>query len=96
MEQNLRLVKALQALSQEHKSGSMSTFALSWIRQLSGRDGWGVFIPICGSSKQENVRANAQNIALTDNDFDRISRVLEENQIVGERSYAEQRKYLEG
>ena len=74
----------------------MPAFALSWIRQLSGRDGLGAFIPICGSSRAENVRTNAQNVHLTDEDFKSIQKVLDENETVGERAYPGQRKYLEG
>lgn len=96
LEQNFRLVTALKKLSEERQGYPMSTFALSWIRQLSGRDGWGVFLPICGSSKAENVRKNAQNIELTDEDLERINYVLDEYKIVGARGYGEQRKYLSG
>ena len=96
LDQNLQLVKALQELSERYHDYSMSAFALSWIRQLSNRDGWGVFIPICGSSRAENVRTNGQNVQLTDEDFKSIQKVLYENQTVGERAYPEQRKYLEG
>ena len=74
----------------------MSTFALSWIRHLSGRDDLGIFIPICGSSKAENVYTNAQNVHLTDEDFKSIGKVLDENKTIGARSYPAQRKYLEG
>lgn len=96
LDHNLRLVKALQELSEKHKGYPMPAFALSWIRQLTGRDSLGVFVPICGSSREENVRANAQNVELTDDDFKSIQKVLEENKTVGERAYPEQRKYLEG
>lgn len=96
LQQNLRLVTALKTFSEEHHGCPLSTFSLSWIRQLSGRDGLGVFLPICGSSKAQNVRKNAQNIDLTDEDFERIKQILDENQIVGARGYAEQRKYLSG
>lgn len=95
-EHNLKLVKALQEVSETHKGQPLSVLALSWIRQLSGRDGFGVFIPICGSSKAENVRSNSMNVELTEEDFSRIRKILEENRVVGERAYAEQRKYLEG
>jgi len=96
LDHNLRLVTALQELSGKHKGCPMPAFALSWIRQLSGKDGWGVFIPICGSSREDNVRANVQNVELTDDDFQSIKEVLEKNRTVGERAYPEQRKYLEG
>ena len=96
LDHNLKLIRALQKHSELHDGCSMSAFALSWIRQLSGRQGWGVFIPICGSSREENVRANALNVVLMDEDFKIITELLEENKTVGERAYPGQRKYLEG
>jgi pyridoxine 4-dehydrogenase len=96
LDHNLRLVKALNELLEKHSGYSMPAFALSWIRQLSNRAGRGVFLPICGSSRADNVRTNGQNVLLTDEDFESIQKVLDENQTVGERAYPEQRKYLEG
>jgi aryl-alcohol dehydrogenase-like predicted oxidoreductase len=74
----------------------MATFALSWIRQLSGRDGLGTFIPISGSSRAENVRANGQDIKLSEDDFASIQKILKENPTKGERGYGVQKKYLDG
>ena len=93
---NLRFVKELQKLVDKQKGTSLSILALSWVRQLSGRDGWGVFVPISGSTKAENVRSNAQNMELTDEDFNTISELLKNIGTVGERGYGEQKKYLEG
>ena len=96
LDHNLRLVKALHDLSMQHHPYTMSQFALSWIRQLSSRNGLPVIVPICGSSKEENVRSNAENVELTESDFERIDTILKENKTVGERAYPQQRKYLEG
>jgi pyridoxine 4-dehydrogenase len=93
---NLRLVKELQKLVDKKKGSSLSILALSWVRQFSGRDGWGVFVPISGSTKAENVRSNAQSVELTDEDFSTISELLKNIGTVGERGYGEQKKYLEG
>ena len=96
LEHNLQFIKHLQELSKQHGDQPMSVFALSWIRQLSRRDGWGDFIPICGSTKPENVRANSENVVLTDEDFGKIAKVLQGNTVKGSRSYPGQQKYLEG
>ena len=96
LQHNLRLVNAVQELSAKHPGYPMATFALSWIRQRSGRDGLGTFIPISGSSKAENVRANARNIKLSDEDFATIQKVLDENPTIGDRGYGPQKKFLEG
>ena len=96
LEHNLRLVAALRDLSAKHHPYTMSQFALSWLRQLSSRNGLPVIIPICGSSREENVRSNAKHIELTEEDLESIETVLKENKTAGERAYPEQRKYLEG
>ena len=74
----------------------MATFALSWIRQLSCRNGLPTLIPISGSSRAENVRVNAQNIVLSEDDFAKIQKALDENKTKGARGYGIQKKYLEG
>lgn len=96
LEHNLRLVDAVKNVSAQHPGHTMATFALSWIRQISGRDGLGTFIPISGSSKAENVRANGQNILLSDQDFASIQKILNENPTKGERGYGAQKQYLQG
>ena len=93
---NLRLVAALRDLSAKHHPYTMAQFALSWLRQISSKNGLPVIIPICGSSKEENVRANAVHVELTEKDLQGIDTVLKENKTAGERAYPEQRKYLEG
>jgi pyridoxine 4-dehydrogenase len=96
LDQNLRLIHALQKLSVDYQPHTLAQLALSWIRQHSGRDGLPVIIPISGSSKEENVRANAITVELTVANLQKIDTILEENKIVGDRAYADQRRYLEG
>ena len=96
LDQNLRLIHVLQKLSMDYQPHTMAQLALSWIRQHSGRDGLPVIIPISGSTKEENVRANAVAVELTEADLKKIDTILEENKVVGDRAYAEQRRYLEG
>ena len=96
LEHNLRLVDAIKNLSVRHPDYTMATFALSWIRQMSGRDGLGTFIPISGSSKADNVWANGRNIVLSDQDFASIQKIRNENPTKGERGYGAQKKYLRG
>lgn len=96
LDQNLRLIHVLRKLSMDYHPYSMAQLALSWVRQLSGRKGLPVIIPISGSSKAENVRANAAGVDLTEADLSKIDNILEENKTVGDRAYEEQKKYLEG
>lgn len=96
LEHNLRLIHELNKLSSEFHPYTMGNIALSWLRAQSGKDGLPVILPICGSSKEANVRANAVHVELKDDDIARIDKVLRENEIVGDRAYAAHRKYLEG
>ena len=96
MDHNMRLVQALKELSLEYRPHTMAQLALSWIRCLSGKKGLPVMLPISGSSQAENVKANSVEVRLTEEDLEKIGRVLEEKGAIGERSYAEQKQYMEG
>lgn len=97
LEANLRLVQELHRLSLDFKPYTLPNIALSWLRKQSQRkEKLPAILPIAGSSKEEKVRANARHIDLSEDDLVRIDRILEENKIVGPRSYAAQRKYIEG
>ena len=96
LEHNLGLVRAVKSLAEEHPGYAMATFALSWIRQLSGKNGLPIMIPISGSSKAENVRNNAKSVVLSEKDFAKIQHALRENGTKGARGYGIQMKYLEG
>ena len=96
LEQNLKLVHALQKLSQEHEPHTMGQLAMSWIQTLSNENGLPVMVPIFGSTKSENVRSNMIHVDLTQADMNTIKKILDENQIVGDRAYPGQKQYLEG
>jgi pyridoxine 4-dehydrogenase len=97
LEENLHLIQELHRLSLEFKPYTLPNIALSWLRSQSQRKkGLPAILPIAGSSKQENVRANSCHVDLSEDDLVHIDRILEENRIVGPRSYAAQRKYIEG
>ena len=96
LDHNLRLVQAMQKLSMEYRPHTMAQLAMSWIRQISGKNDLPVIIPISGSTKEENVRANAVHVELTADDLRKIDEILEENKTVGARAYPGQRQYIEG
>ena len=96
LEQNLKLTHALQKFSQEYIPHTMAQLALSWIRHLSSKKGLPVIVPISGSSREENVRANSIDVDLMDADMEKIDRMLREAQTVGDRGYEGQKKYLDG
>jgi pyridoxine 4-dehydrogenase len=52
-------------------------------------------LPIAGISKKANFRANSLHVELSEDDMVLIDRLLQENKVVGPRSYAGQRKYIE-
>ena len=96
LETNLRLIRALHQLSASYKPATLPQLAISWVRHLSRKSGLPVMIPVAGSSRAENVRANAVHISLTEDDMDKIDQILESNKVIGQRSYGEQTKYMEG
>lgn len=55
-----------------------------------------VILPISGSSKAANVKANAIHFQLKPEDLDKIDHILKENRTIGHKSYGEQRRYMEG
>ena len=96
LDQNLRLIQALHQLAAEYKPHTLSQLAVSWIRHLSCRNGLPVLIPIAGSTKEKNVRMNAVEVPLTEADLKKLDKVLEANKVVGDRAYAQAKKYMEG
>ena len=96
LEQNLRLVQALHKLSEEYPPYNLPQLAMSWVRSLSCRNRLPVIIPIFGSSREQNIRANAIDVGLTEDDLKRLEAILEKNKVVGNRSYGAQMKYIEG
>lgn len=94
LEHNLRLVDAVGNIWDKHSGYPMATFALSWIRQVTDRDGLGVFFPSIASSKADSVRVNAQNIEVSDDDVASINHVLKENTTKRESGYRDKRIIL--
>ncbi|KAL2786098.1 NADP-dependent oxidoreductase domain-containing protein [Aspergillus keveii] len=93
LEQNFRLIQELHRLSLEFKPYTMPNIALSWLRAQSQRKGLPQILPIAGTSKKANVRANALHVELSKDDIVRIDRLLQENKVVGPRSYAGQHSF---
>ena len=74
----------------------MAQLALSWIRQASGKAGMPTIIPISGTTKATNAKVNAEHIDLKEEDVQKFQKILYENGTIGDRGYAEQKRYLEG
>ncbi len=96
LETNLQLIRALQQFSEDYGRATLPQLAISWVRQMSVKDGLPVIIPIAGSSRACNVKANASHVDLSERDLGKINRILEEYKVVGQRSYGDQVKYMEG
>ena len=96
LEHNFRLVQEFRAFSNEHPPYTMANIAMSWVRSQSQRDGLPIIIPIGGSSKEKNVRENAIQLPLTESDLGRMDKILQQNEVMGDRGYPGNAKYLEG
>ena len=69
----------------ETKGVTPAQIAVSWVRELSGKKGLPVIIPIPGATTAERVRENCKHVELTEGDMEAIGVVLDKIQIVGER-----------
>ena len=83
-EKNMQVVKKVEQLA-EAKGCSPAQFALTWIKQLSGRKGMPTIIPIPGATTENRVMDNMKDVHLEEDDMSQIDAVLKEATIVGDR-----------
>ena len=83
-EQNLGLVREVDRLA-EKKGCTPAQFALAWVKQLSGREGMPVIIPIPGATTEKRVMENMKEVRLDDSDWDEIDAILKKTTVVGDR-----------
>jgi len=81
---NLKLVKELEKIARQ-KGCTPAQLAISWVRNLSGKDGNPVIIPIPGATTEERVMENAKEVALSDHEIADIDLVLKSCDVVGGR-----------
>jgi len=93
--QNLKLVEELQQLA--HKKGcTPAQLALGWVRQLSGKPGLPVIIPIPGATTVERIKENMEKVDLTDSEVAEIDAILKKIDVVGGRYGGPAAAYVEG
>ena len=83
---NLALVKDLGTIAAK-KGCSATQLALAWIRYQSGRGGNPVIIPIPGATTVDRVRENAQEVILSDEEFDEINIRVKAANVRGGRTF---------
>lgn len=67
------------------KGFTASQVALSWVEQLSGRNGNPVIIPIPGTTSTKRLDENMKRVNLTEDDFKHIDEILKKVTIKGDR-----------
>ncbi|KAH8598806.1 aldo/keto reductase-like protein [Bisporella sp. PMI_857] len=88
---NIKLIQSLEKISKK-KGVSTGQLAISWVRQLSGKNGNPVIIPIPGATKPERIEENTNEVALSNEDISEIDSILKNFKADGGRypSYLEQ------
>jgi pyridoxine 4-dehydrogenase len=92
---NLRLTEEVGKLAKK-KGCSNPQLAISWVRGLSQSNGRGVIIPVPGAEREEWVRENVQEIALTEEDINELIEIALRMPIAGERYGGEVEKLNDG
>lgn len=81
---NAQMGQELQKLANE-KGCTPAQVALAWVRSLSGKNGYGVIIPIPGSTTEERVMENSKEIMLNEHDLKEIEGIMQKHEVVGDR-----------
>ena len=84
LSKNAQMAHELQKLAKE-KGCTPAQVALAWCRAMSGRNGYGVIIPIPGSTTAERVVENSKEITLSEKDLKELEDIMQKHKIVGER-----------
>ncbi|KAL6246884.1 hypothetical protein RBB50_006191 [Rhinocladiella similis] len=83
-DKNLKLVQAVQQIA-DRKGITSAQLAINWVRQLSQRKGYPVFIPIPGASTESRVVENSKVIDLTQEELSEIDGILASFETAGAR-----------
>ena len=92
---NLRLTEQVDTLAKK-KGCTTPQLALAWIRSLSGRNGFGVIVPVPGAEKEEWVIENCTEISLTEEEMMALDNIVRHHPINGLRYGGEIEKLNEG
>jgi pyridoxine 4-dehydrogenase len=83
-ETNLRLVAEVQKLAAK-KGCTPGQVAIGWVLALGKRPGMPTIIPLPGASRPEQVRENAVEVELSEEDMRELERIMREFAPVGTR-----------
>ena len=81
---NAQMAYDLHKLAKE-KGCAPAQIALAWCRAMSGRNGYGVIIPIPGSTTAERAVENSKEVTLSDKDLKELDDIMQKHEIVGDR-----------
>ena len=84
LSQNIKMAEELQKMGRA-KGCTPAQIALAWVRSLSGKNGYGVVIPIPGSTTEERAVENSKEVTLSGQDLKEIDGIMEKHEVVGAR-----------
>ncbi|MCJ1223569.1 hypothetical protein MMC12_000212 [Toensbergia leucococca] len=81
---NFEMVEELQKLGRK-KGCTPAQLALAWVKQLSGKPGLPVIVPIPGATTEKRILENMHEVELSKEDLDEIDAILDKTEIHGGR-----------
>lgn len=81
---NLEMVTELEKLAKK-KGCTPAQLALAWVKQLSGKKGMPVIIPIPGATTEKRVIENMKDVELNADDLSEIDAILKKLPVFGDR-----------
>ena len=88
LEKNAALGLAIQKLA-DAKRATAAQVAIAWVRSFSQKEGYGVIVPIPGSTTAERAVENSQEVELTEADLREIEDLMKGIHVVGARGASE-------
>lgn len=92
---NLKLVDAVETIATK-KNCTSSQLAISWLRNLSKRDGMPEIYPIPGAVSVERIKENSVEVELTEEEIEEIDTILASFEVVGDRYHAPAMAHIDG
>jgi pyridoxine 4-dehydrogenase len=81
---NVEMVTELEKLAKK-KGYTPAQLALAWVKQLSGKKGMPVIIPIPGATTEKRVIENMKDVELNVDDLSEIDEILKKLPVIGDR-----------
>jgi len=81
---NVEMVTELEKLAKK-KGCTPAQLALAWVKQLSGKKGMPVIIPIPGATTEKRVIENMKDVELNADDLSEIDAILKKSPVIGDR-----------